>query len=406
MNSPTQLADKRREQMDSWFTDRANMNLQLTDDDDIKTLSSLMANSAQPKPETLKKLSREASAARFKSCCLQAVTSAANPFIPGLTLSIRLGAAVKLASEGERRTISDIQSSVDELLLEIFERLPQTVRGFEGGMKGCTDLFEPEFMGLNTESNGLKGPLDMILSEQRQLETFSKAPLVMDFLSANFTLGLPDLNDTEGVLRNDDSEGRKIVEENGLALDVVASTSSHPFSRALPSKVKKVLQLLQGSRDLPSLTFLPGAQFVAAGMLAAPTSYYKVPAMRMLLDFVVYVGMVAALSYFVLFHDITGSVSEVDDIVDHSFGPAERACALVFVSVSIFQTHPTENSLLWLWGTTLNFVLASLAQDASHQLGANCDCSEGRAHKSTLSSLFIAKFVSFLRLEYTGRGAK
>ncbi|CAN0475441.1 unnamed protein product, partial [Ascophyllum nodosum] len=52
----------------------------------------------------------------------------------------------------------------------------------------------------------------------------------------------------------------------------------------------------------PSLTILPGAQFIIAGILAKPNSYYKVPALRMALDFVIYIMMLAVYSFWVLLH--------------------------------------------------------------------------------------------------------
>ena len=50
----------------------------------------------------------------------------------------------------------------------------------------------------------------------------------------------------------------------------------------------------------PSLTILPGAQLIISGILANPNSYYRVPALRMALDFVVYIMMLAAYSAWVL----------------------------------------------------------------------------------------------------------
>lgn len=292
----------------------------------LTILSSLLANSAQPSPSDLKTLSRRhASGDRFKSCCLRAITSAGNPFIPGMTLSIRLAEAAKQATEGEQRTIVDIQSSVDELLLEIFERLPRTVRGFEGGMDGCTEVFEPVLRGTFDESKGLRrGPLEMIISEPQQLKMFIKVPLVMDFLSSKFTLGLPDLNDTGGLLKNPDqleylANGRTGGEEDGLVLQ---------------GPVGKLLQAADA--DIPSLSLFPGAQFIVAGVVAKPNNYYRVPAMRMALDFVVYLGMVAALSYFVLFHSTPppdGVVPEDGDFVDRDFSWGEGACAMIFILV-------------------------------------------------------------------------
>lgn len=54
---------------------------------------------------------------------------------------------------------------------------------------------------------------------------------------------------------------------------------------------------------VPNLTFFPGAQFILAGLVAGPDDYYfEVPVMRMVLDLVVYLGMLTALGLFVLFH--------------------------------------------------------------------------------------------------------
>lgn len=293
-------------------------------DNDLKTISSLMARSAQPSASELKKLSRlHTSGNLFKECCLRAVTSAVNPFIPGITLSIRLTEAAKQANEGERRVLSDIQSSVDEVLLEIFERLPQTVDGFEGGMDSCTSVFEP-FASKNFDSAHLGGPLDMILSDQKQLETFCEVPLVMDFLSSKFTLGLPDLNDTSGVLRNNGQQ------KNVMRGDLVLGGCICGFLQTGELKF-----LPEGATFFSEpLTFFPGLRFVLVGVVAAPNSYYEVPAMRMVLDFVVYIATIAALSYFVFFQSSARSMTGDDLIVDHRFSVSEGACAAIFIAVS------------------------------------------------------------------------
>ncbi|CAN0553650.1 unnamed protein product, partial [Ectocarpus sp. 8 AP-2014] len=172
-------------------------------DSGFTTLSFLMAGSARPSASHLKKLSKHHKPRDgFKNCCLRAVTSAANPFIPGLVLSIRLAEAAKEASEGDQRTIDEVRTSVEALLLEIFERLPRTVPEFDKERKGCcAGMFEPQFKGEH-RSLSLESPLEMILSKPEQMKTFCNVPLVMDFLSRRFARGLPNLQDTEGVLRN------------------------------------------------------------------------------------------------------------------------------------------------------------------------------------------------------------
>lgn len=291
-----------------------HLNSDTRSDNDLITIASLMAKSAQPSASDLRNLSRlHKHGDRFKECCLRAVSSAINPFVPGITLSIKLAEAAKQANERERRAISDIQSSVDELLLEIFERLPQTVDGFEGGIDGCAAVFEQK-LTKSSDANGLGGPLEMILSEQQQLETFCEVPLVMDFLSSKFTLGLRYLNDFKHYGRNIDGMG-------SIGEDLILDSSVGKF--------------VQTDRS----TFFPGLQFVVAGVVAAPNNYYQVPAMRMMLDFVVYAVMIAALSYFVLFHSTAGSMIGDDLIVDHRFTVSEGACAMIFIAV---RTRPFQ----------------------------------------------------------------
>ncbi|CAN0213439.1 unnamed protein product [Pylaiella littoralis] len=358
------LAEERSSTMEGVLSDCVKMHL--ADDrerhDDLNTISSLMACSARPTTTHIKGLTRRYSSGdMFKGCCLRAITSAVNPFVPGVILSTRLGEAASQATEGERRTITDIQTSIDALLLEILERLPRTVRGFDafkdkGGMELCTELFEPQIKGSLAESNDLGGPLAMILSDQHQLETFCDVPLVMDFLMNKFTLGLPDLMDTEGVLKNAEqleflTQRQTNGKEDGL---VLAKNATNPSAVPrvppwfLPAEWKdgRCLSsdsgaLLQAAHPLvPSLTYFPGGQFIAAGVVGKPSNYYKVPAMRMMLDFVVYVGMIAAISVLVLFHSSSsadGGATEDDDFVDREFSSGECACAMVFILAGIFR---------------------------------------------------------------------
>lgn len=90
---------------------------------------------------------------------------------------------------------------MDELLLEVLEHLPQTVRGFEGQMKACSAVFdlETDISG----HNGTLGPLDVALQNRQQMDTYCTTPLVLDFMWRKFTKGLPGFRDTEGVLDND-----------------------------------------------------------------------------------------------------------------------------------------------------------------------------------------------------------
>lgn len=137
----------------------------------------------------------------LKDCFLDEVVSARNPLVPGFHLSVTLASAAEKAfEEGERRKLIGLQESVNALLLEILERLPQTVRGFEENMDGCAAVFKPE--GSTKNLTFRPGPLRVVLEARQQMETFCTMPLITNFLSHRFTRGLPDLWDTGDVLRD------------------------------------------------------------------------------------------------------------------------------------------------------------------------------------------------------------
>lgn len=299
---------------------------------ELGIISYLLQNYARSSPDDLIKLARRerrASDGYFKACCMQAVTFAANPFIPGMSLSVTLAEAAERAPEGEKGFLITLQKKVDKLLLEILERLPPTVRAFHGGMDGCCSVFEPELTSSTEAPPGtaaVVGILSATLKVRQQRETYCKVPLVMDFLSCRFTRGLPNVRDTSGVL-SDSNELQGLLKgpagvDNDLLVDELltfteagasgSENSSDPerkthFLYGRNSMLASFLSpraLLQGAHcEFPSLTILPGVQFVVAGLVAKPGSYHRVPAMRMMLDFVVFVGMLAVFTFAVLFHE-------------------------------------------------------------------------------------------------------
>lgn len=303
----------------------------------IEVLSCLLHYSVVFDPEDLIRLSREQSPEWLRTCFLETVACCDNPFVPGMTLSIAFTKAASKAREGERRKLLSLQGRVDALLLEVLERLPQTVQGFDGGMSGCSAVFEPEFS--IEDARGFPGPLRMALQEREQVQTFCTKPLLTDFLSRRFTHGLPGLRDTQNVLA-DRSElinlarggpGERMSGQKYLALnqeerekeddrcldrcllldlqDKVGQEGTLFGARKVVSTLLSPCILLQGANcdglwnTTVGLTFLPGAQFVAAGLVGMPDQYFRVPAMRMMLDLVVYLGMLAVFSGVVLFHE-------------------------------------------------------------------------------------------------------
>lgn len=282
------------------------------------------------------KLSRKMSAEWLRTCFMETVAWSDNPFIPGMALSIAFAKSAGKAPEGERRRLLSLQERVDALLLQVLERLPQTVQGFDGGMTGCSAVFEPEFS--SEDARGFPGPLRRALQERQHIQTFCTQPLLMDFLSRRFTLGLPSVTDKDGVL-GDRSEltnlargglGERLSGQKYLALneeerkkedrrrlrrcllldfqDKIEEEEIFGAQNIIDTLLSPCI-LLQGANcgglwnTEVGLTLLPGAQFVLAGMAAMPDQYYRVPAMRMMMDLAVYLSMLAFFSALVLFHE-------------------------------------------------------------------------------------------------------
>lgn len=198
--------------------------------------------------------------------------------------------------------LSSLRRKLDAYMLGVLERLPQTVGYFKQGARRWSGLFEPE--GYNITSDARPGPLGAAFERRQHTEDLCGAPLAMDYLSSKFTCDLPDLRDIDGVLRSKEE----------LRLLTRADEDDPTFPTLFfgdPDKAdEEIWGLFQGTPwrgDLPALTVLPGAQFIIAGLLLKPRSYYKVPAMRMAMDLVVYLAILTAYTKFVLLHE-DGSV--------------------------------------------------------------------------------------------------
>lgn len=437
------MAEAPSSELDGIFSTLAKRHLHTRRVENLGVLSSLLAISARPNADDMKRLvlSHQGKDV-FKACCLGAVTSAVNPFIPGMHLMLVLAVAVRQATEGERRPIRDLAKSVKTLLFEIFERLPQTVGDYQRGGGDCSSMLDPDRKGPK-DAVDFQGPLSMMLSTRQQRETFCSVPLVTDFLSRTFDLGLPNVMDTEGVLRNveelnqlsgsgrggtcvflvlgdvlagdlyDAEKARNLLHGRGrlkkeqielpnptkrnqppvegevvpqhppqqrlgalvdpdggdahqlnpVRHDVAASsgevetTANNGHTARESSEQRRVQRVLFGKNRLVdslrsprallqganyrihSLSCAPGAQFVLAGLVANPNDYYRVPAMRMALDFVLYVGVLTALGFFLFFQEFTAGVAsddcdEGDCVIDREFGWREGTCATIFVCVS------------------------------------------------------------------------
>ena len=329
MPTPPQLSTTRgkvEEALDALFLTwadryiRARRQEHKSEVDDCKAiLSMLFRHSAHPPKRFFETIAHDALVTGadereweiFSELIMSEVRSAKNPLAHGMVVLVALADAAEGAREAEQRMFLSLQKKVDKFVLKIFERLPQTVRGFENGMSQCSALFEPE--GPRNNPCGRSGPLRVAFERREQTRTLCAAALLMDYLYRKFMNDLPDMRDSARVLQDLDELIRLATGENGDGL-VLGVRPGDPFFKKPASPTPGNFEesedvgffrvWLQGANaSHPSLTILPGAQFILAGILAKPKTYYRVPALRMALDFVIYIMMLAAYSDWVLFHD-------------------------------------------------------------------------------------------------------
>ena len=292
-----------------------------------RVLSMIFKHSARPPKQFLQRIVSKVTGDDgwqiFTERVLSELESARNPLIPGMNVSVALAETAEGAPEGEQRRLKSFQKEVDNYVLKVLEWLPQTVRGVKNGMRQCSALFEPEGPGNNPR--GRPGPLRVAFERRQHTKSLCAVPLIMDYISRTFTRGLPNMRDSGNVLQ-DRAELIRLAQEGedggGLVIGVKPGDDFfrlddhpagnqrdlHPLSNELElhpagdSKDSFFFRVsLQGANaSRRNLTFLPGLQFIVAGILAKPNSYYEVPALRMALDFVIYIIMLWAYSEWVL----------------------------------------------------------------------------------------------------------
>lgn len=263
----------------------------------VQVLSSLLENPAVINPDDLVALSREIPHDWLSTCFLETMASVENPFVAGTTLSVALSKAAVLAPHGERRNIVSLQNKLDNLLLEILERLPQTVQGFHGGMAGCAAVFEPEVEA--GDARGFPGPLWMLHQSRRHMETFCGQPLIVEFLARRFTYGLPHLLGNITSAPDLPSLVHGAAHCPCLVIDVKDKFSLTYAEILGPGHILDSLfspcfmlqgvenSTYEGSLKVFSLSVLPGVQFLTAGLVAKPEAYYGIPELRVVLGVVV-----------------------------------------------------------------------------------------------------------------------
>lgn len=264
----------------------------------LASLSMLLEHGAKPDPEDLVLLSRTVESESLEECFVRAVSAAGNAFIPSLNISFGLDHAIRMARDMERRVLIQLRHGVNRLLAETLRWLPQTVRDLPGGMVACTALFEPELTCMHqADGTDGPGPLAVALRCSTRVVTFATTPLAMDYMFQNFSRGLPGLLDGGRVvlLEVPSVDSR----EEGKGHDSLTAYTVGSTLGTVMTALGKTL----ACGSLCGLTLLPGAHFVATGMVSVTNSYYKTPVMRMVFDFIVYAGFLALFTVKVLYHN-------------------------------------------------------------------------------------------------------
>lgn len=271
-------------------------------------MSVLVALGADITPPDLIDIAQELTLDELKSCFIGGVCSADNPIAAGMALSVAIETAVWILPGRQRRNLSDLQDKLDELLLEVLERLPQSINRMPRGVDGCVAIFEPETVG--ARGANYRGPLKLALQERQFTETVCVSPLVFEYLSYKFVSGLPMPWDSEDHIRTtyDRQRGSFSITE-GMAAESYLGRLMQGLRTRRGS---------QGGLDRPrdwdkllSSTMYPGTQFVVAGVITKPVVFYKVPAIRMSLDLIVHLFMLAVYTVVVL-EDDDGTVSKTE----------------------------------------------------------------------------------------------
>lgn len=276
----------------------------LRDRKTLAALSMLLEYGAKPDPKDLVLLSRTAESESLEACFVQAVSAAGNPFIPSLNISFGLDLAVSIAPDMERRVLIQLRRGVNRLLAETLRWMPQTVRDLPGGMAACTALFEPELTCMHrADGADGPGPLAVALKCSTRVVTFATTPLAMDYMLQKFSRGLPGLLDSDRVILLEvPTVDRR---EEGKGHDSLTAYTQGSTLGVIMTALGETL----ACNSLCGLTLLPGAHFIAMGMVSVTNSYYKTPVMRLAFDLIVYAGVLALFTARVLSHS-KGSINE------------------------------------------------------------------------------------------------
>ncbi|CAM9165014.1 unnamed protein product [Ectocarpus fasciculatus] len=407
----------------------------------LPAMSVFFAYGAVVDPKDLIALAEVFKLEEMKDCFLGGLSFVDNPFVPGLSLSVALDDSLKNAPERESRSLEALQKAMDDLLLAVLDRLPQTIADFPGGVGGCESILEPEVAGILRDGE-FRGPLRLALQERQFSKTLCMAPLVFKYMSYRFVAGLPDLQDSNDLLGGrEEKRTRTSFGGGGPVRAPVASTASAssvytaasgggggggaPPPSSAPSGTRRGRKgrdflysdgfvagsaperLLQGlgwtgrraaAAETPpqerpsdwetifSGTFLPGMQFVLVGILTKPLAYYKVPVMRMFLGFYVHLITLALYTAVALESD-DGELSNTEIALTFHVA-AEIVSNLLQMRAGFVEFWRDK----WNWLESLSLLL--LAGGLTIRI-LNSDVHQGRALFALSAPLVFSRVLFF-----------
>lgn len=166
-------------------------------------------------------------------------------------------------------------------------------------MYACAALLEPEAQ--NAQATSMQGPLSLALHCGTRIVTFATSPLGMDYIFQKFTRGLPGLFDVNytRMVESPHLDPR----EEAMGHESLTALSGNCWFGSLLMGTAKLLS----TDSMCTLAVFPGGHFITTGIIALPNAYYKVPAVRMAFDFIVFVGVLVVFVCEVLLED-DGSV--------------------------------------------------------------------------------------------------
>lgn len=251
----------------------------------LEGMSVLIAYGADPALEDLIHLSDVCTSDQMKDCFLSAMARVDNPIIPGFTLSIALGEAVEIAPVDHKLLLASLRQQVDELLLEVLERLPQAVRDFTGRFRGCAEVFEPG--SKRACPSDFAGPIQQALEDEHYADTLCTVPIIADYISYKFVSDLPNILSTGSVFsapsarkedQQDNLQRAKLVADGDLGRLMQGLPRAPVGSDAPDDRANRTKPFVEGCWDMVSSgdLLLPGMQFIVVGVVSKPYSYYKV----------------------------------------------------------------------------------------------------------------------------------